>query len=118
MRSKLAKEHFLSRSRRSLRKGAYIRRRGNSSIGFARAYGSNPYTGYDDVRSSPFLFRGQTEVAVFWAPGAASALERDSIPESRDIGATAVYRRSVDGRSLTFQTEGEGLFRDQETGTV
>lgn len=26
--------------------------------GFGRNYGSNPYVGYDDVNSSPFLFRG------------------------------------------------------------
>lgn len=26
--------------------------------GFSRSYGSNPYVGYDDVNSSPFLFRG------------------------------------------------------------
>ena len=26
--------------------------------GFTRAYGRNPYTGYDDIRSIPFLYRG------------------------------------------------------------
>jgi len=26
--------------------------------GFARSYGTNPYTGYDDVNSSPFLYQG------------------------------------------------------------
>ena len=26
--------------------------------GYNRAYGRNPYTGYDDVRNSPFLYRG------------------------------------------------------------
>lgn len=26
--------------------------------GFARAYGNNPYTGYDDINQSPFLFQG------------------------------------------------------------
>jgi hypothetical protein len=28
--------------------------------GFTRSYGNNPYTGYDDINSSPFLFRGDT----------------------------------------------------------
>ena len=28
--------------------------------GFSRSYGNNPYTGYDDINSSPFLFRGFT----------------------------------------------------------
>src|SRR5919204_388952 len=29
--------------------------------GFRRAYGSNPYVGYDDVNKPPFLFRGPTD---------------------------------------------------------
>ena len=28
------------------------------NTGFARRYGANPYVGYDDVRTSPFLYRG------------------------------------------------------------
>ena len=28
--------------------------------GFTRSYGNNPYAGYDDINSSPFLFRGDT----------------------------------------------------------
>ena len=28
--------------------------------GFSRSYGNNPYAGYDDINSSPFLFRGDT----------------------------------------------------------
>ncbi len=29
--------------------------------GYQRQYGSNPYPGYDDIKSSPFLFRGPTD---------------------------------------------------------
>lgn len=29
--------------------------------GFPRRYGSNPYAGYDDINSSPFLFRGKVD---------------------------------------------------------
>lgn len=29
--------------------------------GFSRAYGSNPYPGYDDIDSRPFLFDGETD---------------------------------------------------------
>ncbi len=32
--------------------------------GYARAYGSNPYTGYDDVNEFPFLFDGLVEDGV------------------------------------------------------
>jgi hypothetical protein len=38
--------------------------------GFGRDYGSNPYVGYDDVNSSPFLFRGPA------TPGALSPMAR------------------------------------------
>ncbi len=31
----------------------------SQDTGFARAYGNNPYVGYDDVDSSPFLFDGE-----------------------------------------------------------
>jgi hypothetical protein len=30
----------------------------SKDTGYGRAYGSNPYAGYDDVNSSPFLYRG------------------------------------------------------------
>ncbi len=29
--------------------------------GFRRRYGENPYAGYDDIKRSPFLFRGKTD---------------------------------------------------------
>ena len=29
--------------------------------GFRRDYGCNPYWGYDDINSSPFLYRGPTD---------------------------------------------------------
>lgn len=29
--------------------------------GYSRSYGENPYPGYDDIRSSPFLFSGHTD---------------------------------------------------------
>jgi hypothetical protein len=29
--------------------------------GYSRPYGENPYVGYDDINSSPFLFRGNTD---------------------------------------------------------
>ena len=32
--------------------------------GFSRNYGRNPYAGYDDINSSPFLFRGKTDKRI------------------------------------------------------
>ena len=41
----------------------------SKETGFDRAYGRNPYFGYDDINNSPFLFRGET-------PGQLAAMER------------------------------------------
>jgi hypothetical protein len=55
---------------------------------------------------------------VFWAPGTSSALDAERIPLGRDVGSTAVYVSRIDGRSLTFEAAGDGLFRDRETGSL
>lgn len=126
----------------------------NQDTGHRRPYGTNLYVGYDDVRSSPFLYHGPRDgrlrpmervvafslgqeavayplealrtvravndrvggrpVVVLWAPGAASALDREDIASSRDVGSAAVFERVVDGRELTFRFR-EGRFEDRET---
>jgi hypothetical protein len=126
--------------------------------GFVRAYGNNPYIGYDDINSSPFLYTGpetpgmlpavarvltidlngeavaypytvleevqvvndvvgRMPVVVFWAAGTASALDREAITTSRDVGAAVAYDRDYDGRVLNFQIVGSEIV-DQETGTT
>jgi hypothetical protein len=56
--------------------------------------------------------------AVAWlVPGAASGLDRTRIPDGRDVGATGVFEREVDGRVLAFEPAGDG-FRDLETGST
>jgi hypothetical protein len=57
-------------------------------------------------------------VAVFWAPGTASAMDRRQITGSRDVGAVGTFDRRVDGRTLTFQPTGENTFTDEETGST
>lgn len=57
-----------------------------------------------------------TPFAVFWSPGAASALDRAEIASGRDVGQTAVYDRRVRSRVLTFRAV-RGGFRDRETGS-
>lgn len=61
---------------------------------------------------------GERPVAVFWAPGTASAVDRGEIAAGRDVGATGVYDRRFEGRTLTFEPAGDGRFRDRQTGTV
>ena len=57
------------------------------------------------------------DLAVFFKPGAQSALDLGSIGESKEVGATAVFSPLAGDRKLTFRDEG-GRFLDNETGSV
>lgn len=57
---------------------------------------------------------GGSEMVVWAKPGMASALDRASIAEGADVGATGVYDPEVDGRRLTFRADGEH-FVDEQT---
>jgi hypothetical protein len=125
--------------------------------GYNRAYGQNPYVGYDDINSSPFLYRGPNDprlrpvervvtvslggedvaypfsalekirvandtvgghkIVVIFEKGVASALDRSSIPESRDIGTAGVFERAVGGKILTLAEAG-GRVTDAQTGST
>ncbi len=59
-----------------------------------------------------------TAIVVFWQSGVRSALDSSNIENSRDVGSTAVYRRTVDDQVLTFEAlDEEGIYTDQETGS-
>ncbi|MGQ0571378.1 MAG: DUF3179 domain-containing protein [Armatimonadota bacterium] len=125
--------------------------------GHSRSYGQNPYVGYDDINSSPFLYTGPndprlkpmervvtvsignedvaypfsvlekagvvhdtvggTPIVVFLQKGTASALDRGSIGESRDIGAAAVFSPMLDGRRLRFTLRDTAFVDDQTKST-
>ena len=57
------------------------------------------------------------DLAVFFKSGTVSALDRDSIAKSRDVGATGVFEADLNGRKLTFRVEGDS-FVDNETGST
>ena len=57
------------------------------------------------------------DVAVFFKPGTASALDGVSIAFSRDIGSAAVFNAVLDGQRLTFSADESG-FTDAETGST
>lgn len=59
---------------------------------------------------------GSTDLVVFHAEGAASALESGRINESRDVGATGVFDPKVDDQYLHFNYAA-GEFVDDETGS-
>jgi hypothetical protein len=52
--------------------------------GFNRRYGQNPYVGYDNVGSSPFLFRGEID-------GRLAAVERVVTVAADDVGVDVAY---------------------------
>ncbi|MDQ7799692.1 MAG: DUF3179 domain-containing protein [Armatimonadota bacterium] len=129
----------------------------NRDTGFRRAYGRNPYVGYDDARSSPFLYDGPQDrrlrpmervvavtggreavaypfevlkearvvndrvgsrpIVVVWAPGVASAVDRENIAGSRDVGAVGVFERVVAGRLVSFRFR-EGRLEDGQAGSA
>ena len=64
----------------------------------------------DDVAGEP--------IVVLWSPGTASALDTRDIPKGKDVGATGVFRPSVDGQELTFEPHGEEDFRDMQTNST
>lgn len=59
---------------------------------------------------------GGQDLAVFFQPGARSALDGPSIAASKAVGATGVFERDFEGQRLTFQSDGTG-FTDAETGS-
>ena len=59
---------------------------------------------------------GDTLVAVFWAPGTASALDAGSVASGRDVGAGVVFSRALDGQTLSFRFNG-GKIVDEQTGS-
>lgn len=60
--------------------------------------------------------RGGRDIVVFFKKGTLSALDSSSIAKSRDVGATGVFDPNLDGRKLTFRSQGSKIL-DQETGS-
>lgn len=58
-------------------------------------------------------------VVMFHDPGVVSVLDQAGISSSREVGASAVFDRRVDGRTLSFETDSRpGLVSDRQTGTL
>ena len=128
------------------------------NTGHNRAYGQNPYVGYDDINNPPFLYIGpetpgelpatarilaldlnddvvaypyqlladlnvvndnvgDEEIAVFWAPGTASALDTQNISDGQDVGSAVAFSRRLNDRVLTFRFDGENII-DNETESI
>ena len=78
-----------------------------------------PYSRLAEERVVHAEVGGEPVVALFQF-GAASALGAATIAQAADVGATGVFRPSLDGRALTFApnpAEGGAPFTDAETGS-
>ncbi len=86
--------------------------------GAAVAY---PWSALEQLRALHDSFDG-AELVVFWTPGARSILDAGLISSAREVGTTAVFERTLNGRRLTFAVnpadESEQTFVDAETGSV
>ncbi|MFW5729256.1 MAG: DUF3179 domain-containing protein [Spirochaetota bacterium] len=60
---------------------------------------------------------GGESVVVIWQPGTASPLDSGSVAGGRDIGTANAFSSTLDGRSLTFEWQGERIV-DAETESV
>lgn len=59
---------------------------------------------------------GDEAIVVFWQAGTRSALDKDSIADSQDVGAANVFKRTLNGKTLTFSWNGTA-FIDEESGS-
>ena len=76
-----------------------------------------PYDVLAERRVVPFTFAGRELVALF-EPGTASALDRPRIEDGRDVGATGVFVRTLDGQPLELSADAAGGFVDAASGFV
>ncbi len=60
---------------------------------------------------------GNTPLLVIHTGGATSALDASEIAESKEAGSTGVFKRTVQGKELTFAIE-NGNIVDEQTGSV
>ena len=57
-------------------------------------------------------------VVVVYKRGVLSPLDAAAIARSRDVGTAGAFDRRLDGRALSFESLGDGSFRDRETGST
>jgi hypothetical protein len=75
-----------------------------------------PFTVLEKEGVVSYSVNGQ-DLVVFFKPGTASALDKSSIRDSKDVGSTGVFDPNVGDQKLTFRIDG-GRFVDNETGTA
>jgi hypothetical protein len=75
-----------------------------------------PFSLLEAERVVEYMVGGE-DLVVFFKPGTRSALDGQLIGDSREVGATGVFKTMLKGQTLTFRADGE-KFVDEETGSV
>ena len=75
-----------------------------------------PFTYLAQQRVAQTTIEGQP-VVVFWEKGTLSALDKQEIEQSKDVGSAGAFDSTVEGKVFTFRAEGEAI-KDQETGST
>ncbi len=86
-------------------------------VSVGRVEKAYPFIDLQEVKVVHDTVAGQELVVLWGAPDTADALDAFSIAEARGIGTAVAFNPVIDGRTLTFEPEGE-LFRDLETGST
>lgn len=74
-----------------------------------------PYDVLQEIHVANDVVAG-TAVAVFWAPGTASALDQGSVAGGRDVGTVVAYSREGQEDTLTFHFQDDRIV-DEQTGS-
>jgi hypothetical protein len=61
---------------------------------------------------------GETPIVAFWKSGTTSALDTATIASGKDVGSTGVFLRTIRGETLTFVSNQDGTFKDEQTNSV
>ncbi len=77
-----------------------------------------PFSVISQERAVNDVVAGEPVLVVWGSEGTASALDSPDVAEGRSVGAGLAYLRTVDGRVLTFDAQGDDTFKDRETGST
>ena len=83
----------------------------SQDTGFRRPYGQNPYAGYDDINSSPFLFNGKVD-------GRLSAMDRVVSVTAGDTDAAFPFAVLEEERTVNYMVGDQDVVVFFKPGTV
>jgi hypothetical protein len=75
---------------------------------------------FDEIRETGVINDSidETSIVIFYQSGVATALGESVIANGRDIGTAGMYESTVDGQLLTFTSNDDGIFTDEQTNST